>query len=235
MERGDILNREFPDSFIKQRQGPGGITLDYVEAQTVIGRLNEAFAYQWDFEIVEWRHEGNEVIVLGKLTADGTQKMQFGSKIMYNEDATLGDALKAAASDAIKKCATLLGVGLHLYGDIETPSISNKQQQEIATLLKKLGKTTEELEAIFPRLIHRQTTIPLLTAAEANKSINFLRKKIEQINPTCLIHKTTMTPGKYSNDVRYETAHTEANGNWYHCTLCIQEIETNIEKNNGDE
>ena len=30
---------------------------------------------------------------------------------------SLGDDLKAAATDALKKCATFLGVGLHLYGD----------------------------------------------------------------------------------------------------------------------
>ena len=28
---------------------------------------------------------------------------------------SLGDDLKAAATDALKKCATLFGVGLHLY------------------------------------------------------------------------------------------------------------------------
>src|SRR5262249_50333675 len=30
---------------------------------------------------------------------------------------SLGDDLKAAATDALKKCATFLGVGLHLYAD----------------------------------------------------------------------------------------------------------------------
>lgn len=36
---------------------------------------------------------------------------------------SLGDDLKAAATDCLKKCATLFGVGLHLYFD--TPSATN--------------------------------------------------------------------------------------------------------------
>ena len=49
-------------------------------------------------------------------------KMQFGASQVTRERETkalisLGDDLKAAATDALKKCATFLGVGLHLYAD----------------------------------------------------------------------------------------------------------------------
>src|SRR5438552_19042939 len=48
--------------------------------------------------------------------------MQFGVSQLTREKGTgalvsLGDDLKAAATDALKKCATFLGVGLHLYAD----------------------------------------------------------------------------------------------------------------------
>lgn len=118
----EVLEREFPPDKIKQRKGPGGKTLDYVETHEVISRLNEAFDYRWTFEIVDHRIEESEVIVLGRLEVedDGAviTKMQFGSNLLKKGMST-GDALKAAASDAIKKCATLLGIGLHLYRDEE--------------------------------------------------------------------------------------------------------------------
>src|SRR5262245_52493011 len=64
-----------------------------------------------------------EVVVLGKLTAQGVAKSQFGkSRITRakkdNAIISLGDDLKAAATDCLKKCATLFGVGLHLYFDV---------------------------------------------------------------------------------------------------------------------
>jgi hypothetical protein len=61
-------------------------------------------------------------VVLGKLTAEGITKMQFGVSQVTREKnggalISLGDDLKAAATDSLKKCATFLGVGLHLYAD----------------------------------------------------------------------------------------------------------------------
>ncbi|MBW1677504.1 MAG: hypothetical protein JRJ79_13105 [Deltaproteobacteria bacterium] len=92
-----------------------------IEGAAVIARLNEAFDGNWSFEVVEYKLFEDEIVVLGKLIADGIVKSQFGStKITRNRDTgdpvSLGDDLKAAATDAIKKCATLLGVGLYLYG-----------------------------------------------------------------------------------------------------------------------
>ena len=64
----------------------------------------------------------NEVVVLGRLTAQGVSKCQFGkSKITRTREGkaivSLGDDLKAAATDSLKKAATLFGIGLHLYFD----------------------------------------------------------------------------------------------------------------------
>jgi hypothetical protein len=60
------------------------------------------------------------VIVIGQLNAGGIVKSQFGSSRITRAKETgdiisLADDLKAAATDALKKAATLLGVGLHLY------------------------------------------------------------------------------------------------------------------------
>lgn len=118
----ELLNQPFLAEQVKQRQGNFGQTLDYLEGHTVIQRLNEAFGGDWSFEILEHqiREDANEVIVLGKLTAETVVKSQFGSSRLTRhkesgEMVSLADDLKAAATDSLKKCATLLGVGLYLY------------------------------------------------------------------------------------------------------------------------
>src|SRR5215472_13032102 len=116
----DSLEKPFAPEQIKQRQGTNGDVLDYIEGCAVIQRLNECFDAEWIFEIQEHRVYDDEVVVLGNLTAQGVSKSQFGkSRITRskkdNSIISLGDDLKAAATDCLKKCATLFGVGLHLY------------------------------------------------------------------------------------------------------------------------
>lgn len=116
------LHLTFTPGEIKQREGNFGKTIDYLETHTVIQRLNDALAGDWSFTIEKYeiREDVNEVIVLGRLDAADVSKMQIGSAQLKRnrtsgEPVSIGDDLKAAASDSLKKCATLLGVGLHLY------------------------------------------------------------------------------------------------------------------------
>lgn len=108
----DLLEKHFSPDQIKQRKSDYGDMLDYLEGATVIQRLNEVFNAEWSFEITEHLIQEKEILVLGKLTAQGITKTQFGSKL---REMSAGDDLKAATTDCIKKCATLFGVGLHLY------------------------------------------------------------------------------------------------------------------------
>ena len=106
----DILEKEFEPSQIKRRRGHFGEQLDYVETADVIRRLNAAFDGEWSFEIIEHLQMFDEVIVLGKLTAQGISKTQFGSHKITKakkdgEVINIGYDLKAAASDALKKSA----------------------------------------------------------------------------------------------------------------------------------
>ena len=117
----DVLGRPFSRDQIRQREGRSGKMLDYVEAHAVIDRLNEAFDGEWSFRIKTYWKEDEEVVVMGILSACGQEKQQFGcSQITRRKQdgqyASIGDDLKAAASDALKKCATAIGVALELYG-----------------------------------------------------------------------------------------------------------------------
>jgi len=119
-----VLEEPFPPEQIKQRKGSHGAMLDYIEGWSIIQRLNRAFNIDWSFTIQEWKIMDQDIIVLGRLSGKGIVKDAFGgSRITLNKDTNkvidLGSDIKAAATDALKKCATLFGVGLHLYSKEE--------------------------------------------------------------------------------------------------------------------
>ena len=139
----ELLEEPFPTEQLRQRLGNFGNTLDYIEAHAVIQRLNDALNGDWSFEIVEHQvsEKTDEVLVLGKLSTNGLSKYQFGSSsITRNKDSkeviSLGDDLKAAASDSLKKCATLFGVGLHLYGAKSVRNTNHKNPSQNVTSIQ---------------------------------------------------------------------------------------------------
>ena len=132
----ELLSKPFPPEKIKQRKGPKGKMLSYVVTPSVIERLNTAFNGNWSFEVLEHKILEDEVVVLGRLSVDGIHKDQFGSK-RHEENAQWGDELKAAISDSVKKCATMLGVALYLYEDSDEKKAKpqrrrRKKKKEIA-------------------------------------------------------------------------------------------------------
>src|SRR6476620_4717620 len=125
----DFLLQRTPTKEIKYRQGRGGMQFAYVEHGYVTERLNSVFGFNWDFEIVDKQILEEEVIVEARLTVrtPGGQtivKTQFGGADIKRHSSgaksgrplSIADDYKAAASDALKKCASLLGIGLDLYG-----------------------------------------------------------------------------------------------------------------------
>jgi hypothetical protein len=115
----EVLCRPFAAEQVRSRPGHHGKTVSYIDVAAVITRLNEG-CDSWSFEIASHKVEADEVIVLGKLVADGQTKMHFGgTAITLDKDGravSIADDLKAAASDALKKCASLFGVALEMYG-----------------------------------------------------------------------------------------------------------------------
>ena len=162
----ELLEKPFSPDQIKQRKGLDGDVLDYIEGAAVIQRLNDVFNAEWTFEILDHHIYEREVVVLGKLTTQGIAKCQFGkSKITRTKETktevSIGDDLKAAATDSLKKCATLFGVGLHLYfeGAGGGASSAPNGNKETAAASRGNGKgngemqngrlTAKQLSAIF--------------------------------------------------------------------------------------
>jgi hypothetical protein len=106
----------------------GGKRLAYISHQAVTRRLLEVFGMNWSFEIVETRIEADAVAVLGRLTCEGNARMQWGGKDRKGFD--LDDALKSAGSYALKKCASLFGIGLYLWDDAPTEAETQRALRE---------------------------------------------------------------------------------------------------------
>jgi len=183
----ELLEKPFEANQIKQRKGTYGGMLDYVETHAVIQRLNDAFDANWNFEIISHEVQDNEVIVLGKLTANDVVKMQFGSnKISVSKQGEvigLGDDLKAASSDCLKKCATLLGVGLHLYG-AEKSETDQNEKNDMSEKSKSKGSETVTKEQL--NIIKELRTALGWTPKKVQDMAKqmFGTTEVEKLNPT---------------------------------------------------
>jgi hypothetical protein len=125
-----VLSQRTPADVVKSRRGRGGTKLSYVSHDYVTRTLNQAFNWAWSFEVIEEKifpalDAPEEIIVKGRLVVHAPggdiTKEQFGGasvkRTRQGDIISLADDFKAAASDALKKCASLLGVALDLYGD----------------------------------------------------------------------------------------------------------------------
>jgi len=189
----ELLEKEFEPSQIKTRKGSYGKTLDYVETAAVIKRLNDATDGDWSFEIVEHLIKDDEVMVLGKLSVDGVVKMQWGTKKIAKDRKTgsvicLGDDLKSAASDSLKKTASLLGVGLHLYTDDalepaqpvtnkSDEKIRKEQLAQIKKLRTELNWKPNDVQGQAQKMF--QTEVTELNPTMADAFIAFLKAQVD--------------------------------------------------------
>lgn len=198
-----LLEAPFEPSQVRQRKGAFGDVLDYVEGHTVIRRLNDAFDGKWSFEVIDHKILDEEAVVLARLKADGISKMQFGSSKITrskedNSQVSIGDDLKAATTDALKKAATHFGVGLHLYEEknaIENPvsnditpeekgepqdnhqtqRLTNRQLTAIYSIAKEKGISQKDLEQRILDVFKKRPEY--LTKQEASELI----KKLQEI------------------------------------------------------
>jgi len=124
-----LILKRTPAQYVKTRPAKGGGTWDYVPGGYMKKILNLMFGWDWDFEIMDEKIMHGEVIVKGKLTcrSNGKEivKMQYGNKdIMYRKlqqgetervPLSIGNDLKSAATDALKKCAAEIGIAADIY------------------------------------------------------------------------------------------------------------------------
>jgi len=184
----ELLEKPFDKEQIKQRKGNFGDTIDYVETHAVIQRLNDVFDGQWSFEILSQESTAGEVIVLGKLTADGVSKTQFGSNKIttskQGEVISMGDDWKAAGSDSLKKSASLFGIGLHLYGADKKDQPSEHKGKGMSEKSQPKGGTTITKEQLA-QIKELRTKIGWTPEQVQGKTKEmFGTDKVDTLNPT---------------------------------------------------
>ena len=115
----------------------GGSDQTYVPAADVIERLNQELGLTgWSFVVVREGFTATEAWVLGELTAtiDGVQvkRQQYGNEpiTMGRSEKATGDLLKKAGTDALKKCATLIGVAAYLYDEDERREVQAEMREQ---------------------------------------------------------------------------------------------------------
>jgi Rad52/22 family double-strand break repair protein len=125
-EHADVYGRlaaPFDSTF---RDTRGGVELEYITGEQCVSRLNETLGVGgWNFKVLEHgiHQEADECWVLGEITAGFGERtvtrQQFGSQKIKRSRSSgtpldIGFDLKGAATDSLKKCASLIGVGLYL-------------------------------------------------------------------------------------------------------------------------
>lgn len=120
-----VIERPLDRHRVKSREGGRGMTFEYIPTEYAIQLLNEAFDYAWDSRVFMHQVHDSLAVVGVELKVWDDQgnpitKQQFGS-CNINRGVDIGSALKGAASDGLKKCASQFGLALELYLD-EAPA-----------------------------------------------------------------------------------------------------------------
>lgn len=155
MRQIQSINKKTHSRYVKQRPGKGGATWNYVAASHVVEVLNKVFGYAWSFEVLTPERDALEIAVkTGCVTVKGSLtvltgvgpivKQQFGRKEVAVTKAgkilDFGNDMKAAASDALKKCASELGMFRDVYAPedyLEIDVVDGEQTTQVEEAVKK--------------------------------------------------------------------------------------------------
>ena len=143
-----------PQYKIRTRPAKGGGEWSYVSGSYVTQVLNSLFGFNWSFEIITPMSEAlatsksGTVVVQGKLSVkigdNWITKEQYGRKEVAFKRGTsdpldFGNDMKAAATDAKKKCASELGLFADVYAQedffeatVVADQVDDKKVDEIA-------------------------------------------------------------------------------------------------------
>lgn len=90
-----------------RKEGDKALAVAYIDARDVMRRLDDVVGGEWGFY---WEPIG-DTAVKGILTVCGVTRSDVGEE----GDGPMGKTIKAAVSDALKRCAVHFGIGRYLY------------------------------------------------------------------------------------------------------------------------
>ena len=148
------LTEPFPQE-MERSLNKGGTNLNYIPISEVINRLNKIIGVEnWSFTVKNWQQLGNSIVAQVSVVAiiagnPVTREGVGGQKIKMTKQGDpvdIGDEVKGAVSDALKKAVQTLGVGLYLARSEEAIEI---EQVIDAMVPNQEQPTTEEQSQIL--------------------------------------------------------------------------------------
>lgn len=139
------IRAKTPPVLIKERPGRGGKVFHYIPVEIVKRKLNFTFGYgNWTFKVNKSEVIEDQWVVLGTLRVsflddrgnvkqtaeyDNAGGKEIARTQRDNKPVDIGDDLKAAIADCLKKCASMTG----LFADVYAPEdwAELKERQEI--------------------------------------------------------------------------------------------------------
>lgn len=155
----NLITGRTPKDVIFQKPSGHGSSVDYVPGWWFVDQLNSLFGYNWDFEILDQGVQGDQIWVKGKLTVrlglSVITKVAYGGgkmKSKTNAMIDLGDDYKSAATDSLKKAATLLGLAADIYGKREVLTETSPAKSQLETVYKIGLKKGLDREAVDKKI-----------------------------------------------------------------------------------
>lgn len=169
-----FILKKTPKQYVHKRPAKGGGEWEYVTGGYVQKVLNLMFGFDWSFEIMDEKILHGEAIVKGKLTCNSggksIVKMQYGNKDIIFKKASkegeerqplsIGNDLKAAATDSLKKCAAQIGIAADIYNKLDFKEVNVSVNPPI------------EIEDLRELLDLKRDVLSVPELKEANRIIN---------------------------------------------------------------
>ena len=188
-----ILSRT-PKTYIKERPAKGGGKWQYVTGGYVKKCLNLMFGWDWDFEIIDTQTflDAGEIVVKGRLTCRsagrtivkeqfGNKEVAFltewkdGQKVKTNKPLSIGNDMKAAATDALKKCASEIGIASDIYNKEDFKEVRIAHSKDESQVLAELWENFNKELLYEDDLLNIERIIDQKEKESYSKAINVLK------------------------------------------------------------
>ena len=185
----EALSAPFPKE-VERSLDKGGVTLTYIPVSEVITRLNEVLGvFGWSYTIVKCDRDildpdfivAHVRLEVGEIVKDGVGGQKI-KRTRAGDILDLGDEYKGAVSDALKKAAQALGVGLYLARSVSThtPAGQHTRQQGDTTVTENSNLATEKQQNMIRAVCKSLSRLPpsnlqAMTKKEASAYIDSLK------------------------------------------------------------
>ena len=167
---------ELKKSWIKERPGPNGMKLSYMDGARYITLLNEVVGFgEWDWTVGEPQFttvEGKikSVYIKGTLHVQnlGVTREAWGTHDIKKDD--IANGIKSAETDALKRACKSLNIGLQLYSNPEARKAEKRSdlEEKIFNRLKEGIKNHEFSKADMAKVINPVTSEGVLDYIKKN-------------------------------------------------------------------